>query len=392
MKIKNMEKRVILRFVSVIVGIIIWFMIVYTENASIDANLRGIPVQVTGESTLMTNSLVLVNKDDIGNASLAVRGKRGDIIKAMGNITAVADVSKITSPGTYDIKVSYELNTNALYITNIKTADVKLVVEKAVTKEFDVEVINGGSTSDDLVIESIPDAAKITVAGAAADIDKIAHAAVFVDVTDMTENTVSDYQVKLVDDQLRELEFDNEILAEYENIKVTSVIYQKAILPIKVYFPDKYNDEYVFETTYQSKKDIAVGIDDETEVSEIKAVIDEDEFDIEKEEYTVKLQEEEGVYIPSEEKVKIRIKAIPIVEKEITVGLEVKGNERQYEAAEKINIKVRGGESYITEENITASIDIEKLKSGSHNVKVDVEFSKDGLSLAEEVYTIVNVL
>ena len=192
MKINVSNKRFITKILSVIAGIIFWVIIVYIEDAGFDTTLKGIPVQLSGEATIIQSDLVVVNKGEIGTASIAVRGKRSDIINSMDNISAVADISKITSPGVYNIKVSYDLATNALYITERKTQSVEVVVEKAVEKEVDIAIVQQGTNpNSNIIIETKTGSNKVRVKAAARDIEKISSMAAFVDISGMTEDNIS---------------------------------------------------------------------------------------------------------------------------------------------------------------------------------------------------------
>lgn len=395
MKKIDLQKKSVLRLFSVIIGIVIWVIIIYTDNYTIDANLGGIDVQVTGESTLMSNRLVLVNRNDIGAGAVSVRGRRSDIIKAMGDVTATVDLSKISEPGLYDIKVNYDLNTSAIYITDKKTVSVQVAVEKMEEKILEVEVVHNGNVPDEeIIIESVPDKNEIVVEGAKADIDKIGHAAVFVDISGMKEDAVGEYAIKLVDSEYRELGFENTVKTDYGNVNVTNIIHKKVTLPVKLVFPEEYGKKYLFETEWKSKKEIVAGVDGDMDISEIKAIIDKEEFSTETKEYTVKLQKEPGVYMETEE-VKVLVEPIPIVKKEITVPLEIETDEKnkdKYSVQKDVTLKIQGGEKHINKENITAKVDIKKLEAGMHTVKVEVEFGKSSLSLAEDAYVAVTVL
>ena len=130
MNLKNIEKNSIMKLGSIILGIIIWVLVIYTENSNFETNINGIDIQVSGENTLISNNLVVINKEEIKDGAVKIRGKRSDIIESMGNVSANIDVSSITSPGTYDAKINYSVNSGALYITKRKKPTVSVEVER----------------------------------------------------------------------------------------------------------------------------------------------------------------------------------------------------------------------------------------------------------------------
>ena len=393
MKIKNIERKFFIQLISVIIGIILWAIIIYIEDASFDTTLKGIPVQLSGESSLMLDDLVVVNKGDIGQASISVRGKRSDIINAMDGVSAVADVSNIVSPGVYNIKVSYELATNALYITERKTSSVEVIVENAQSKEFDVNIVQQGTNLDSrMIVESKTDAEKITVKGAAEDIEKIKYMDVFVDISGMAADETADYAIKATDAQHKEIKFENSIYMEFDGVEVENILHKKLTLPVKIDFTAEDKEKYALEVESVSEEEIDVGAASDIDITSLEAVVDYDEG-TKNTEYTVRISEKEGVYIPPESRfVTVKIKVRPLTEQFITVPLTIKANEGEaYSAPQNVSLRIRGAAEDISAANITAEADITGYGPGLHPVEVKVAFSKESLSLGEAAYVDIQV-
>lgn len=392
MKMNIPNKRFITKILSVIAGIIFWVIIVYIEDASFDTTLKGIPVQLSGEATIIQSDLVVVNKDEIGTAGISVRGKRSDIINSMDNISAVADISKITSPGVYNIKVSYDLATNALYITERKTQSVEIVVERAIEKEFDVDIVQMGTNQNsNVIIETKTDSKKVIVKAAARDIERINSMAAFVDISKMTEDNISKYPIKAVDEQMREIKLDY-IYSEYDGIEVRSTLYKKVKLPIEVEFNQRDMKKYAFEIESISAKEAEVGILDDIEVESLKLPLDyNDEIDELK--YTLPIKPVNGVYIPPEyENITVKLKVQPIVEKTITVPLTVISKEKAaIDIPKEISVKLKGAQNKLLPENVKATVDLSEYRTGHHNIKVLVESLKDNIIVTEEKYIDIQI-
>ncbi len=392
MKKNVSNKKFIKRLLSVITGIILWVIIVYIEDASFDTTLKGIPVQISGESAIIQSDLVVVNEDDLGSASISVRGKRADIINAMDEITAVADVSKITTPGVYNIKVSYDLATNALYITERKTESVEVVIERAVTREFDILVVQEGVNPDsDIIIETKTNFKTVNVKAAARDIERIDAMAAFVDISGMVQDNVSKFPIKPVDKQKKEIKLDY-MHTEYDGIEVESLLHQKKKLPIEIEFNEKDMKKFVFEVEAISAKEAEVVVLEGVTIESLKVPIDYDER-AGKLEYTTQIEEIEGVYIPPKyENITVKLKVQPKVDKTVTVPLAViAGEKAENSLPTEIDLHLKGAEADLLDDNVKATLDLSGYRTGHQSVKVLVEFLKDNMSLAEEKYIDVQI-
>lgn len=372
------SKRNISRLVSIVLGIIVWLILIYTEDASFNVKLKGLDVQIAGEHQLFENHLVITNKDDLKRASVSVRGKRSDIIKSMGDITATIDTSSIITPGAHDVKVQYNINTSAVYVSENNTPTIEVVVERTKTKELEVEVIQMGKTSDDIIVESILQDDKVIVEGASDDVDKVKYASIYVNVGELSADSDAEYKVMLLDSEHEEIEFENRIKADSEKIGVRNILHKKANLPVKITATDLDMEKYVLDITEMSRDKVSVGVLDGVEYKEAIYFVEIGEISEEFTGYTAKWKEESGVYMPEGMKeIKVQLRVLPNVKKNISVPIEVKGVEGQYEISEQnLILSVKGAEKDIVKENIEAIIDLKDYETGTHDVKVAVTLKK----------------
>lgn len=392
MKLKsNKEKRFFLKLTSVIIGLILWAIIIYTEDANFDAPIKAIPIQITGGSVLAEKDLVVSNSASIAAASITVRGRRSDIINSMGNVTATVDVSSIEAPGRYNVKINYELSTNAVYIIERRVSNVEIAVEKAEEKEFETEIIQKGiNQNSGIIIESRPETEKVTVKGTHDDLSKIKHMAVYVDISDMLDDTALKYQLVALDEQYRELKPENEIYCEYDNISVTSVMHKKRILPVNIEIAEEDSEKYAFEIEMLSDSKIEVGVDSGASASALRAVLDYDEENPTGE-YELSIEAVDGVYIPEEVKtVAVKVTAYPMEEQYVTVPIKISAPEgATYSAPSEITVRIKGAKQYLTAENVTATADITEYNAGEHTVEVDISFLKQAMYLVQKQYITV---
>lgn len=393
MKLKNKEKKLFLKLTSVIIGIILWAIIIYTEDANFDAVIKSIPIQISGETVIADNGLIVANRSELGAATVSVRGKRSDIINSMINTTATVDVSGIDEPGKYNLKVSYELASNAIYITQRKLSSIEIVVERAEEKEFDVEIIQQGTNpSSGIIVESRPETERVKVKGTGADLAAIKHMAVYVDISEMLGDTSLKYQLVALDEQYRELKTDNMIYPELYSVGVSSKLHKRRTLPVKIEFPEEDREKYAFEILSTSAEEIEVGADTGASTAALRAVLDYDEAKP-GDEYILTIEEANGIYIPNESKtVTVRIKAYPMAEQYVTVPLSVNALSGEgYSAPSEISLRVKGAKQYLAAENITASADITGYGAGVHNVEVEISFSKQAMYLPEKQYVNITI-
>ena len=206
MKKLNVERRFVSKIAAAVLGLIVWVIIINVEDANFSTRVNDIPIQVSGEIVLESNDLVVSNKGELGKASIRARGKRSDIINSMDNIYATADVSRITEPGEYNIKVSYDVSSNAIYITEQKTKSVKVIVEKMQRKEVDIVAVQSGTAEDSgKIVESAPVIRKAEVRGTANDLAKVKYAAVFVDIDGLIVDSETTGSIVAVDEQFKKL-------------------------------------------------------------------------------------------------------------------------------------------------------------------------------------------
>ncbi len=380
MKKIRVGKRAYSKIAALVLGLIVWTIIINVEDADFSAKINNVTVQISGETVLEDNDLVVANKGEIGEAGITVRGKRSDVINYMDDIYATADVSKITEPGEYNIRVSYDTVGNTLYITDRKTNTVKIVVEKMQKKELEVLALQKGATADSgKIIKSTPKAEKITVRGTAADLEKIEYAAVEVDASGTPEDSLQELPIITVDAQQKALTFKNNVYLSVDKTEVTNEVYNRLTVPVNVEVNSDTDDAFIIVS--QSLEKIDVGITEGSELQEVKAVINYNSA--EGTNYRVELEAEEGVYIPWESKeIEVELKVVPRVTETVTVPLSINAEEGdEISAPSQITLEVTGAEEEVSVGNITASVKIAGLESGVHTLPIDVEFKKTSLSV-----------
>lgn len=390
MKNLKVERRFFTKIAAIVFGLILWVIIINIEDAEFSTRLNNVPIQLSGEITLESNNLIVSNKGDLTGASVSVRGKRSDIINFMSGVYATADVSKITEPGEYNIRLSYDVSINALYVTERKTTTVKIVVEELQRKTVEVIALQEGTITDsNKIIESTPKTKKVEVRGTAADLEKIAYAAALVDISNMSADSEVELPLSAVDEEYKLLDIKNNIYMSTEETNVKNKFYKRVSVPVEIEVKTASNNAFVIAS--QSVTTAVVGVSDDTELTALKAVLNYDEA--QNGEYIAEIEQPKGVYIPREYKqVTVSLKTAPKVSGKVTVALSVQSDENQkVSAPEQVEIELSGAAELINSANVTAAIDVRGYDAGTHDVPITVDFKTAGAEVTGKPKVTVNI-
>ena len=382
MKIEdNSKKRLILKMVSVFVAVIIWIFITYTDDSQIDVTINSVDVQLTGESYLNDHGYMIVNRASIPKAAVTVRGKRSDIIGVMDSITASIDVSGISDAGEFKLKPSFDIPSNAVYISKRKTTSVEVDVEKIEEKTIDVRVVqNNSEENEPYIIESIPDKKNIKIKGEKKDIESIDHAAVYVDVKNITEDNNVTETVIFESSDGSEVICVNRLFCDVQKMSVANKVYEKRELPVKITIPFDVNKKYSAEVLKQSVDKIQVGIktDAGKNVTEIENVPFSGELEIGTKEYDFTLDIPDGIYIPEDKRnVKAELEVFEKSEKLVTVPVTVHNSKgRAYELSkQEVGIWVSGPEEKLDGSRFKAELNLDNYEPSENEQNVTVDIS-----------------
>jgi YbbR domain-containing protein len=159
----------------------------------------------------------MLTQDEAPKVTLRLSGKRTDIMKLnSGNITLIADLSRIYSAGEqsigYTIIYPGDLPNNAFEIVSQTPKQITLSVAQWKSKEVEVQVNFNGTAVPEQYIAFKENATlefdKITVTGPAAIVDRIDTAKINVDLTDKTDTITQKFVYALCDAEGEELSAD----------------------------------------------------------------------------------------------------------------------------------------------------------------------------------------
>ncbi|MBR4720969.1 MAG: hypothetical protein IK057_04330 [Clostridia bacterium] len=373
MNVKN--NKTLLKIISAVIAIVLWFAITYTEDPVISQSIVGLDLTVIGENTLNSNGFAIVNRDSFPSINVVIRGSRSNVISALGEISAEIDVSSIKQAGENTVSVAYSYPSGKVILEKIKVREITVETESVVSRDIPVkiETVNHDKNSG-LLINSVCKTETVTITGAESDLYKIAYAKAVVDVSKITKTSEQNCVYDFFSEDGELLSDKNITNKSTETVLVENKVYDKVTLPIKVVLDSEKRKNYGFSVKNISSETVDVGFDAGVSADYIEAVISAQQG---KNGYEATLIVPNGVYIPEENKViTVNGEIVPKETKQITVKVEPI-NLPTGVSAEIIpneqTISVRTAE---TKPEITATVDLSDI-TGEEQV-LPVEFKTDG--------------
>jgi|GEM_PF-3350392 len=384
MKIDNSGmRRMILKIISVFISIVLWLFITYTEDSQMDVTVNSIDVQLTGEIYLNEQGFMVVNKSSIPTAAVTVRGKRGDIISVMDSIGAYVDVSGITNEGSYKLRPSFDIPSNAVYISQRKTLNVEVDIEKIENKTVDVRVVQKNSDMNkSYMVESIPTKETVVIRGAHDDIASIDHASVYIDAAEISQDESVTGTLIYENSEKSEVICINELFTEANEMTVLNKVYEKHEIPVNIVISSEVNKKYSAEVLEQSANTVQVGIknDEGRKIGSVTNLPFEGELEVGTKDYEFILDVPDGLYIPEDKRtITVKLEVFERTEKLVTVPVRVQNTKnRGYELSKnEISVWLSGPEEKLKSEYITATLNLDEYESSEEEQLVSVTVATD---------------
>ena len=202
------NNKIVTFLLALAISLGLWFYVVTVVKPDTTNTYYNIPVVLDGESFLTENSLMIVGARNT-TVTMELYGNRTDLDKVnSGNITLIADLSKIRDPGEIELPYSYrfpgDVPSGALSVQSKIPGTIKLTIAKRDETDVPVKLVVTGEAPDEsmyIVDKENPvfDQNSIHISGPEDVIAQIDHAAVVVDVTGRTESFKEKYRITLCD-------------------------------------------------------------------------------------------------------------------------------------------------------------------------------------------------
>lgn len=201
-----MKSKLATAVLSLIIAFGLWAYVITVVSPESDAYFYNIPVVLQNDSALTDRGL-MVTTENVPTVTLHLKGNRTDLNKlTSSNITLLADLSKIYETGeqslNYTIVYPNNILNNAFTTLAQTPTQIKLNIEKRVSKQVPVKVVYEGKVPDEYMCDTenpVLDYTEVTVTGPSPVIEQIESAQILVNLTDRVESITESFRYTLCD-------------------------------------------------------------------------------------------------------------------------------------------------------------------------------------------------
>ena len=401
-KVKTVRKHgndFVLRILSIIIAVIIWFALSITQYPTISRSISNIPVTFSLDGTQAEEKgLSVLNKEDIEDISVDVeiKGMNYEIGGyTASDLIASVDLSSVTKEGTYelDIDVRSSHPTDRVTITSITPATVSVsfdrITEKTIPVTVDAPLVTAeeGYTLRDTTVT--PN--ELTIEGPQNEIDKISKATIDLKTSmKITEETIINTDTfTFYDDDDNVVTPNGVTLKNTKSFDVDFVVYKKKTLCLNVAFENTsttFDKSSLPMTLSEDELSIATpDLESEGEEDITIGTIDLTEVDLtNKYTFVVPLDDDE-VNMSGEDQVTVSFDPTGYSSKEMTVSSDnfvllnkPSGKDITFETKKLSGVTVYGPESVIsklTAEDLYMQVDLSGVQANGSYSKLGLVYS-----------------
>jgi len=375
-EIKN--SKLLLKILSGLIAVVLWFAITYTEDPAISQTLTGVTLEIKGEDILNSNGFAIVNKDDLPAISVVIRGSRSNVISALGEIVASVDVSSVKKSGANTLLVSYSYPTGKVVLERAKVKEITIETEALVSREIPVktEVVDRDKNSG-FIVKTVSKTETVTVSGAESDIYKIAYAKVKIDASKISKTSTQECLYGLYTEKGELVSEENIVRKSRDTVTVESTVYEKTELAVKAVLGEESRADFGFLLKNTEKATVEAGLDEGIELRYLEAVITPQKG---KNTYLAELAVPEGVYVAEEDMTfSVTGEILPKELKEITVPIDavnVPDGKTPVITPKETTVTLKTAEP-LSEISIKATVDAGKMTEEEQILPVTAETDSD---------------
>ncbi len=401
-KVKTVRKHgndFVLRILSIIIAVIIWFALSITQYPTISRSISNIPVTFSLDGTQAEEKgLSVLNKEDIEDISVDVeiKGMNYEIGGyTASDLIASVDLSSVTKEGTYelDIDVRSSHPTDRVTITSITPATVSVSFDKITEKTIPVTVDAPLVTAEEgyTLRDTTVTPNELTIEGPQNEIDKISKATIDLKTSmKITEETIINADTFTFYDEDDNVVTPNGVtLKNTKSFDVDFVVYKKKTLCLNVAFENTsttFDKSSLPMTLSEDELSIATpDLESEGEEDITIGTIDLTEVDLtNKYTFVVPLDDDE-VNMSGEDQVTVSFDPTGYSSKEMTVSSDnfvllnkPSGKDVTFETKKLSGVTVYGPESVIsklTAEDLYMQVDLSGVQANGSYSKLGIVYS-----------------
>ena len=228
------KHHVVMRTLSLLLSVLLWFYVVYRDNPEKAVTFSDIPVRLLNEETLKNRySLVVDDAEDL-TVTVRLSGTFSRLERlSADDLRVTADLSRISQPGTYSL--SYDIAAmDGVTVVERSPSQLSVSVDELVTVELPVNVSITGTMPEGLVADTaIVDPVTVRVSGRRALLESAAAAQVTVSAAELTGPYSAELPFTITDEAGKALATDAVTLLD-ETVHVEIPVYSERTVPLAV--------------------------------------------------------------------------------------------------------------------------------------------------------------
>lgn len=370
----------VLRLLSVVLALFLWFYVVAVENPYSERKITKIPIQFVNHEELESRGLA-IDYSDVQTMDVVISGSRSDVMKVSADeITATVDLTGYEKGKNYaniTIKVPSKVE-----LVDQRIQVIPITVEKLQTAKKKVNIQFTGTASKEKEAKLFAqDIEQVKVSGAQSQVAKVSKVFADLDVSKLTDNSKK-YSLKIYAADAKGKEITGVELS-HTKVVVQAGLYSIKAVPLSLDLKGEPGAEYRVSALDAPKTVKIAGFADELE--KIDKLVSNPIYlsDLtESKKIPIEITLPEGVELAEQDAVVLDVKIKGLESKEFAIlssnvsirGLATGKNATVENATLKVKAYLKDASaSSISTDDIALYVDLTGLENGEHKVKVRAE-------------------
>lgn len=394
------------KIISLLLALLIWLIILTIEDPVITVSITNIPVEVKHREVVEDQNQTFEITSG-STAEIRVRGKTSLVDKLTANdFKASADLKKLSRVDAVPIDIELKVPNKQIEIISDGSRNTMVVnIEDLISKDCQVRVVtNGSPLSGYTVGDKVADPNMITVSGPKTQISRIKEIVVEVDVMNLSSDITTTVTPKLKDNNGDDMDMKT-IKMMTDSVNVSIDILKTKKVPIKLETEGSPLSGYAVRSFSYSPEEILIAgrqeaLDAVEEIILDPVVISGENKEVSDTRTDISASLPEGIRLAdSEFNLAYKVVIEPVESAELTVpyeNIKFLNSNSQYEYKisgdnSSINVNYRAFKDIIEEtdlSDVVATINVEDLGAGSHQLPVNIQFKTDVSSVKDVSVTV----
>ncbi len=383
---KILTDNIVLKVLSILFAVILWLVVVNIDDPTVSRTISGIPVVTKDEEVITSQNQVYdIVSGDV--ATIVISGPRSKVdMLTKDDFIAEASFGEMSNVFAVPITVKhrYSKYEKDVDITQ-KTTTMKLVVEKIITRNYEIEAEEVGDMSSGYTMGNMTVSPTTVEVSAPESVINIIHKAVVeVDQSKYVENTVVALPIKFYTDSGSVVDIGSYTTLSVDTANVSLSVYSVKDVPIKFQTNGTPADGYELTDVESDIKTVKIAGDNLNSIDSI--MIPGEVIDIDGKKSDVSMSIDISGYLPGgvilydEDEIKVNVVAkieqlitrkVSIKTKDIELKNAPEGSVVNYPDGNSVSVQIKGLEKSFENfdgDSLTPYIDLTGIEIGGETV------------------------